>query len=682
MLISSRQSDVLFDRIHRVYIRQDSGSFLTAPLSSRSTTLPGPFQLPIASDRGQLYESHQETSKHHRRLQAAMSRTESEDLARGSYERACVVDLDDRSADGETIVDELDLENLPLSAEELAFHDPLEKIADMNDAATSRSLWSSPGTPFLQRLFGLKTRLRTFENEDDSKVMEDKEEEKIPGLLNNEWSAPTRWAAAGQKTVSWAIWPLPSFLHRFFLAEQPPREVRRPTDYLDGLRGYASLFVFIGHYLVGLKADFLHHSFGADNNWSPFQLPFIRTVYSGSAMVAIFFVISGYVLSARCIVAMRAEKHEKLYAALTSMTFRRGIRLFLPSVAVSLIALVCVFLGLSKPRWMVAGDEWTAAAELQHYVLFLKNYVFRLWSFGAEQNFWYSQQLWTIPLEFRCSMILFVVILGVARCTTLIRFAILGVFQLYLWIDDRWDVALFVAGMTIAELNIIRDEKRQRVKEAELTLSDGCGLEKHRRRSVRRSCASFLRQILLWVALIVGFYLTGYPQLDSHHTPGYGFLARLWGSDPNDGYLNGSDSSDVEPVHDPQAENYYEFRFYLGIAAILVVASLSCLPRAQRFFTTGFARYLGKISYALYLVHIVLNNTLRNSIWRTFWTVMHYKFSEGDDEKFEGGVFLGTLLYVPCVIWAADVFWRAVDIPSVKFAKWVEDRCFKKTSKS
>ncbi|KID87191.1 hypothetical protein MGU_05601 [Metarhizium guizhouense ARSEF 977] len=42
------------------------------------------------------------------------------------------------------------------------------------------------------------------------------------------------------------------------------------------------------------------------------------------------------------------------------------------------------------------------------------------------------------------------------------------------------------------------------------------------------------------------------------------------------------------------------------------------------------------------------------------------------------GFFLGAAFTIPTVIWWADVFWRAVDIPAVKFAKWFESKCITK----
>lgn len=43
--------------------------------------------------------------------------------------------------------------------------------------------------------------------------------------------------------------------------------------------------------------------------------------------------------------------------------------------------------------------------------------------------------------------------------------------------------------------------------------------------------------------------------------------------------------------------------------------------------------------------------------------------------RFELGFFFAALIITCEVIWAADVFWRLVDIPAVRFARWLETKC-------
>jgi hypothetical protein len=99
----------------------------------------------------------------------------------------------------------------------------------------------------------------------------------------------------------------PSFLGRHAPAAKPRR--LHPTSYLDGLRGVAALFVVFAHY-EATYFPFLNPAWHAsdDNtggvpsrNNHVLQFPILRTIYSSRFMVAIFFVISGHVLSQKAI---------------------------------------------------------------------------------------------------------------------------------------------------------------------------------------------------------------------------------------------------------------------------------------------------------------------------------------------------------------------------------------------
>jgi len=95
------------------------------------------------------------------------------------------------------------------------------------------------------------------------------------------------------------------------------------------------------------------------------------------------------------------------------------------------------------------------------------------------------------------------------------------------------------------------------------------------------------------------------------------------------------------------------------------------MPMLQLLFNTGIAQYFGNISYALYLTHNLCLNIMQEWIRPILWSAI------GDDTFWQRHVLWasGILLYLPVVTCVADVFWRAVDIPSVKFAKWLETKC-------
>jgi hypothetical protein len=97
----------------------------------------------------------------------------------------------------------------------------------------------------------------------------------------------------------------PSFLGPHFKYSIPRRI--HSTSYLDGLRGVAALFVVFAHYQATFF-PYLGTGWHQKEQWEDgtekknnyvVQFPIIRTFYAPRFMVTIFFVISGYVLSAK-----------------------------------------------------------------------------------------------------------------------------------------------------------------------------------------------------------------------------------------------------------------------------------------------------------------------------------------------------------------------------------------------
>ena len=96
-------------------------------------------------------------------------------------------------------------------------------------------------------------------------------------------------------STSFLVFLLPSFVKNLW---QPSEPTKVPaTAYLNGLRGVAAFIVFCQHlttdYYVG--EPLLGYGSRPQDVWIT-QLPFIRLIYRGSFMIAIFFILSGYVL--------------------------------------------------------------------------------------------------------------------------------------------------------------------------------------------------------------------------------------------------------------------------------------------------------------------------------------------------------------------------------------------------
>lgn len=188
--------------------------------------------------------------------------------------------------------------------------------------------------------------------ESDSDIFEEKARFSLT-LSRRILTAP--WIYA--RSTSWrpllllrlGVFLIPSFLQGRHAREQIRPAHLSPTAYLDGMRGLAALVVFFCHYFY--QAFIIAEGWGAgETNYHLLKLPFIRLFYQGPPAVCLFFVISGYALSYRPLKLVRSRAPADLATAISSLVFRRGIRLYLPT-AISTLLIVCLL--------RVGAYEWT-----------------------------------------------------------------------------------------------------------------------------------------------------------------------------------------------------------------------------------------------------------------------------------------------------------------------------------
>lgn len=243
--------------------------------------------------------------------------------------------------------------------------------------------------------------------------------------------------------------------------------------------------------------------------------------------------------------------------------------------------------------------------------------------------------LWTIPVEFRCSLYLFLTILGTARLQTRWRFLVVAGVSWITYRNCRWELVLFFCGMVLAELDLIRGAH---------TPTPVLPVEE------KTPATTSLGRVTpwLWVLVSIGaLYLMGQPDGRGEITPGWVYLTSLI----------------------PEWWTEEKYRFWQSIGAVFFVLSVGHCPGWQHFFNTAFVQYFGKISYAIYLMHGPAMHTMGYHFEK--WA---YSMTGVEGYWYNTGFVLGAMFCIPTVVWWADVFWRAVDIPTVKFAKWIEGK--------
>ncbi|KAH7120345.1 acyltransferase family-domain-containing protein [Dactylonectria estremocensis] len=458
-----------------------------------------------------------------------------------------------------------------------------------------------------------------------------------------------RWGSLAAH-LAWFL--VPSFLQSRIMREPIRPAKLGPTAYLDGIRGVAALIVYFFH--------FSYQSFGTAHAWGYngkhyeiMCLPFLSLSFGGPAAVSIFFIISGYALSYKPIKNMRSGNVRDFSTGLSSMVFRRVIRLFLPTT-ISTFAIVSLvrtgvydwsrdiatspiyFKGFREPhtpRLPTAYEQWVEWARTVYE-------AFRVFSWEHWAGFrQYDLHLWTIPYEFRCSLYLFLILMGTARLQSRYRLLTLAIVMCFTYAHSRWDFLLFLSGMALVEWDHIRGAH---VSAPALPLEE-------REKGAKPTQSTTMR--VFWHLLgVLALYLMCQPQDGGDVTPGWVYLTSLI----------------------PEWWDAAKYRYWQGVGSVLFVLTVGHSAWLQRVFNSSFAQYFGKISFSLYLMHGPVTKVIGYHFQKWVWDMTGV---EGN--SYILGFYLGAMFCVPTVIWFADVFWRAVDIPTVKFARWVENKAIK-----
>jgi peptidoglycan/LPS O-acetylase OafA/YrhL len=329
---------------------------------------------------------------------------------------------------------------------------------------------------------------------------------------------------------------------------------------LEGLRGLAALVVVVYHMILMFYPGI---AYGNSPTLAPVHNSRIENILygnplnvflSGGFAVAIFFVLSGFVLSIGFFQTGN-------YSIVKKLASKRYVRLMLPALASVLLACTLLLLGaaVNKPNVV----EITHSGSLAGLWGFEPNLLNALWQgvcsiFTSGENS-YNPVLWTMKYEFIGSFIIFLTLLVFGKS----KYRAVTYGALLLSLLNSWYVG-FIFGLILADLYAHRHSVFERLNKGWMYLVLGMGL-------------------------VIG----GYPILSPEGTFYSKFYISMWNTEQN-------------------------AAFYMSIGAAVVVISVLSLSRLSKVLSMPAVSGLGKYTYSLYLTHLPILLTVCTSFFVLF----------------------------------------------------------------
>lgn len=438
-----------------------------------------------------------------------------------------------------------------------------------------------------------------------------------------------------------------NYVRPAFLTKSKSTSNVRRTAYLDGLRGFAALLVYWLHHQLWAHeslngAAIMENAFGYKGQHYLSCLPFIRLFFTGGHFaVVVFFVLSGYVLSAKPLALIQSGDLLTLGDNISSALFRRWMRLNIPVICTTFLYMASWHFFRYRvevePKISFRDELWWWYCEL-------KNFTF-VWRTGGEMWLTYNFHAWSIPVEFKGSLTVYTVLMALSRFRRNARLICEVVLIIYfMYIADGWFCATFIAGMLICDLELLA---------AHRDLPDAVARLKP------------YKTIIFYALFAISLYLGGVPAntLDLQvlrDSPGWHYLSFL----------------------KPQAVFDYKW-FYLFWAATFLVASVGHIPWLKSFFELPFNQYLGRVSFAFYLVHGPVLWVLGDRIYCAVgWSreghavsipswINMFPITKAGPLGLEISFLLPHLITLPVTLWTAEIATTLFDEPSVKLSQWL-----------
>ncbi|KAJ6107588.1 hypothetical protein N7523_008911 [Penicillium sp. IBT 18751x] len=420
---------------------------------------------------------------------------------------------------------------------------------------------------------------------------------------------------------------------------------RKSVKWIDGLRGIASFLVVLTHIARAWDYDLFSPRDNEDATPRILQWPILRIPWQGRIGVTIFAFLTGYVCALKPIKQSRSGDTAASFTTVAKSAFRRPPRLIFPATIAMIISWVIAQFG----GFIVANrsDCWWcryAAPDLEDSlwkeIIRLGQNFLSTWTTGYMA---YDDHQWALLPLLKASMLVYILLVATMFMKVRYRVMVYIGMMLYFYQDAAKNTETFqtqaIYGMLLSDLS------------HSITLKSW--IETH----------PFSRKMITAPLAIFGLLIASYP---GDHPEWSGWSKTMF---------------EIAQYIFPPEVNVGKRYTAIGIDMIILAIYLS--PSTKRFLANRLLLWLGKQSFAVYLVHGTMLRVIL--VWMLYGiTGQPWEGAEADTDDVRNWIPIRPpwVVAISIPIWIGMVYavaaaWTAyVDPFCARMTQKLEKACF------